>query len=602
MEKEIGETLVDKATRTFELLREIEGALGKIEDFRRELEELRKGLPVAQTSVHGSAGMYVYSDGRPESARTIATTERFETGQKDGQSFVRIGLWCANGEYSNFITRYLTEASGDSNGVMPRDMFVKLADLPSAEQLAEQAQTIVERIEEVEQQIYRYHVRPALRERLLKIGYTEDAADAVIAAYPELTEAEVELREGLAAINYTPTECEECVEDVPKLTMADIDYAKEILAAWDPETTDMTRTFENDERLVVMPKIDTGAVTNMVSTWNGCVNLAYFPQLDVTQVRTAHRLFVDYGDNWGNDAKSVKIKRLPSLNFVSIVNLTQAFASMLKCEKSGRITMGPNCTALVGLFQACTALQELGGIECEDWSKITSIRQMFQNSPISDMPFTDLHNITACSAAFSMAHNLGDSLKDVTLTSTSTKRVDLSSFFAWSFGGPRPLSALPQLDIPMAGDMSLFCSSVDVKVIPDYSHLSPTNLDYFYAAQERSIAERFEGLNFAEVTSAKGVFAYYNTKNLNKKLRYIRIINLGKSACTSYPLRGAERWGEGSAENLQSLVDSLLTNSYDRVAAGMPAATLQLDTETAARLTQEQLAAITAKGFTITTH
>lgn len=48
-----------------------------------------------------------------------------------------------------------------------------------------------------------------------------------------------------------------------------------------------------------------------------------------------------------------------------------------------------------------------------------------------------------------------------------------------------------------------------------------------------------------------------------------------------------------------TVVTSLVTNSYDRAAAGLGTLTLKLSTRTKAALTDEQKAAITAKGYTI---
>ena len=48
-----------------------------------------------------------------------------------------------------------------------------------------------------------------------------------------------------------------------------------------------------------------------------------------------------------------------------------------------------------------------------------------------------------------------------------------------------------------------------------------------------------------------------------------------------------------------TVVTSLVTNSYDRATAGLSTMTLQLSTNTKAALTDEQKAAITAKGYTI---
>jgi hypothetical protein len=100
-------------------------------------------------------------------------------------------------------------------------------------------------------------------------------------------------------------------------------------------------------------------------------------------------------------------------------------------------------------------------------------------------------------------------------------------------------------------------------------------------------------LDFSSVTNILAIF--YRCY----KLTYMLIKNIGKSSLTTYDLSGAAPWGTGSDENRQSLVDSLLTYSYDRAANGMESATIQLSSTSKALLTDAELAAITAKGYTI---
>lgn len=83
---------------------------------------------------------------------------------------------------------------------------------------------------------------------------------------------------------------------------------------------------------------------------------------------------------------------------------------------------------------------------------------------------------------------------------------------------------------------------------------------------------------------------------------YMPLTNLGKAAAaTTFDLRN-KNWGDDTivAGARQTLVDSLLTNSFDRAAAGYGTLTLQLSPEALARLTSDEVAAITAKGYTLT--
>jgi hypothetical protein len=75
--------------------------------------------------------------------------------------------------------------------------------------------------------------------------------------------------------------------------------------------------------------------------------------------------------------------------------------------------------------------------------------------------------------------------------------------------------------------------------------------------------------------------------------------NIGKSTLTTYDFSGASNWGTFSEENRQSLIDSLITYSYDRASNGMSTATIKLSANTKALLTEEEIAQITNKGFTI---
>lgn len=95
--------------------------------------------------------------------------------------------------------------------------------------------------------------------------------------------------------------------------------------------------------------------------------------------------------------------------------------------------------------------------------------------------------------------------------------------------------------------------------------------------------------------SAPGGSIFSNCSNLV----FIAITNLGKATLATYDFSGATVWGTGGEENRQSLIDSLITYSYDRASNGMSTATIKLSETTKALLTEEEIAQITNKGFTI---
>lgn len=67
-----------------------------------------------------------------------------------------------------------------------------------------------------------------------------------------------------------------------------------------------------------------------------------------------------------------------------------------------------------------------------------------------------------------------------------------------------------------------------------------------------------------------------------------------------YPDDCYAKWGLGDEESKQSFIDSVLTYSYDRTANGLPTLELIMRAEQKALLTEEQITAIQAKGYTIT--
>lgn len=98
----------------------------------------------------------------------------------------------------------------------------------------------------------------------------------------------------------------------------------------------------------------------------------------------------------------------------------------------------------------------------------------------------------------------------------------------------------------------------------------------------------------------RGITEFWWDSFACRNLKYIRLLNFGQAqALKNAYITKAPQWGAGSEENRRSLVDSLLTCSHDRVASGYEPATVTLSAVTKGLLTPEEIAAITAKGFTI---
>lgn len=86
----------------------------------------------------------------------------------------------------------------------------------------------------------------------------------------------------------------------------------------------------------------------------------------------------------------------------------------------------------------------------------------------------------------------------------------------------------------------------------------------------------------------------------NTKLTYLLIKNLGyqKNCPPVLPFHTIP-WGEGNDENRKSLIDSLITYSFDRATVGYDVVTIRLSTITKNILTPEEKSQIESKGYII---
>lgn len=146
------------------------------------------------------------------------------------------------------------------------------------------------------------------------------------------------------------------------------------------------------------------------------------------------------------------------------------------------------------------------------------------------------------------------------------------------------------IDIPNATiTLSMFAQASKLTHIGAINSPKATNMSYTFNS-----SPSIKYIKSVDVGSATAIGGFMSTG-----VQYVVLKNLGKSTLTTYDFSGATSWGTGSEENRQSLIDSLITYSYDRASNGMSTATIKLSANTKALLTDGEIAQITAKGFTI---
>lgn len=441
--------------------------------------------------------------------------------------------------------------------------------------------------------------KPSFISRLVAIGYLTDEAAGLVSGFGRWdAEAKVALREELSTLGYTHVEIEECLEDVPDIRQADIDYAREILAAWNPETTALNKTWHGDKRLVVFPKIDTSNVTSINAAWGDCANLRYFPLIDTSRVTNMTVPFLGEG----GPANSARLRRVPAFDYSSLTSCNGVMCSFLPELEIIPPVVFPKSTTLMNVFADDKSLKVVPPVEYTD--KVTYFGGMFMGcESLSYLPITDFgERVTNIG---SMYQGIGIRLPEPLDFAGVTLRGGAATVRLAALFQQTKITALPKLEFHNVSDLSyLFAWSLKTpKVIPDFSAWGKiTTFERFLLTYDPVSTNRIEGLNFASVANATSLLYASSSPYYFPNLRYIRILNLGKGSCTTYDFTHARYWGEDTPEHpdaRKSLVDTLLTDSYDRAAAGKSPITVRLHSLTKNRLTAEERAAITAKGITL---
>lgn len=183
------------------------------------------------------------------------------------------------------------------------------------------------------------------------------------------------------------------------------------------------------------------------------------------------------------------------------------------------------------------------------------------------------------------------------------------------FSGNKRLKFLPNIDFSNVSMFTnIFMNCASLVSIP---HINAANADSLMQTFYGCIA--LESINISNARASSLTSTFYNCQTLTSikqidmslvtsmistfyqcdLLVYVLFLHLGKSTLTTYNFSSALNWGTNGEENRQSLIDSLITYSYDRASNGMVTATIKLSANTKALLTDDEIAQITAKGFTI---
>ena len=333
----------------------------------------------------------------------------------------------------------------------------------------------------------------------------------------------------------------------PQYIQDGIEYSKTIYDNWDASITSCKNEYKGNKQLVYFPKVDTSNVTNMQGMFYGCTRLQYVPQINTSNVTNMSYMYYKCNNLTSLD--------LSSFNTSKVTDMSYMFSycdGLISLDVSSFDTS--NVTTMGYMFNECTSLHSLD-LSSFDTSNVTSMYSMFYKC---------------------------NYLTSLDLSSFDTNKVTtMHNMFYQCF-------KLTSLDV----------SSFDTSKVTDMGYM-------FYGCYT---LQRIDGyLDWSKISSYPFSFLTSDVTN-GYPLRYMTIKNLGKTGTTfNFNNANLQNWGDEtdtttyplSVGARQSLVDSLLTYSYDRAANGLSNATIQLHSKVKARLTADEITAIQNKGYTI---
>ena len=229
-----------------------------------------------------------------------------------------------------------------------------------------------------------------------------------------------------------------------------------------------------------------------------------------------------------------------------------------------------------------------------DTSNVTSMREMFARCyRLQKVPLFNTSNVISMNNMF---YNCS-SITTVPLFNTSNAtHMDYMFYYCTS------LQTVPLFNTSNVINMrEMFNNCASITTIPAFD---TSNVHNFYSMlQGCSSLTTIEGISFKSFVDSTMKSNYIAGITGSRSIRKAVFKDIGyQSTAVQFNTSKIENWGVNTDEipdARQSLIDSLITYSFDRASAGYPTCTITLSDNTKALLTSDEISQINAKGFTI---
>ena len=313
--------------------------------------------------------------------------------------------------------------------------------------------------------------------------------------------------------------------------------------------TNMSFMLGGNINLTEIPLFDTSNVTNMSYMLSGNINLTKIPLLDTSNVTNISFLFQNYSN----------LKNIPLLDTSNVIDMK-------------------------GMFQDCSSLKTIPMLNT---SNVTEMDYLFErDSLLTEIPLLNTVNVTRMPYLFSNCSLLE------TIPKLETGNVTVMNSM---FKGCSSLKQIPLLNTKSCNLMQeMFSGCSSITEIPELDTSNVISMWYMFF--------KCTSLTTVPMLDASKIINVYNMFNNCSSL-----VTLGglKNLGMSYPTN----WIENVSEATLNLSDSpllthdslmnVINNLYNIKSKGVKPQTLQLGNTNKAKLTAEEIAIATNKGWNV---
>ena len=339
---------------------------------------------------------------------------------------------------------------------------------------------------------------------------------------------------------------------------------------------DMSRCFSNyeGERIPLLElNPNTSNVTNMSFMLGGNINLTEIPLFDTSNVTNMSYML----------SGNINLTKIPLLDTSNVTNISFLFQN---CSNLKNIPLldTSNVIDMKGMFQDCSSLKTIPMLNT---SNVTEMDYLFErDSLLTEIPLLNTVNVTRMPYLFSNCSLLE------TIPKLETGNVTVMNSM---FKGCSSLKQIPLLNTKSCNLMQeMFSGCSSITEIPELDTSNVISMWYMFF--------KCTSLTTVPMLDASKIINVYNMFNNCSSL-----VTLGglKNLGMSYPTN----WIENVSEATLNLSDSpllthdslmnVINNLYDIKSKGVKPQTLQLGNTNKAKLTAEEIAIATNKGWNV---